>query len=284
MRKYDAAGNWSGPASSAPPAPIGAPRVAVAASGVYVAGTTSGTLPGQASTGGQDAFVRKYDFDGNVLWTRQFGTAGTDTATGIAADASGVYVAGSTRRHLPGARTSAGGSDAFVRKYDAGGTDLDPPVRHRRPGSGQRRRRRATGVYVAGFVAGTLPGETSAGGQDAFVRKYDVGGGAIWTGQFGTAATDSASGVTVGTAGLFVAGSTTGTFPGQTSAGLEDAFVAKIVDAVGNTPPSNVSLNLNSPIDRERHGDADRLFHRPRRRRHAHGGHRLGTAARRPRP
>ena len=49
--------------------------VAVGASGVYVAGTTTGTLPGQASAGGIDAFVRGYDVAGNVLWTRQLGTA-----------------------------------------------------------------------------------------------------------------------------------------------------------------------------------------------------------------
>src|SRR5206468_4832908 len=74
------------------------------------------------------------------------------------------------------------------------------------------------------------------------VRKYDTAGAVIWTGQFGTAATDSALGVNVGGAGVFVAGFTTGTFPGQTSVGLEDIFVAKIVDTFSNTAPSNVVL------------------------------------------
>ncbi|HLF85583.1 MAG TPA: hypothetical protein VI584_00715, partial [Nitrospiria bacterium] len=40
--------------------------VSVDASGVYVAGDTQGTLPGQTSSGGiDDTFVRKYDLDGN---------------------------------------------------------------------------------------------------------------------------------------------------------------------------------------------------------------------------
>jgi len=75
-------------------------------------------LPGQTSSGGVDLYVRKYDATGNVVWTRQFGTPGTDYATGVSVDASGVYVHGSTTGTLPG-QTSAGDSDVFVRKYAA---------------------------------------------------------------------------------------------------------------------------------------------------------------------
>src|SRR3989338_735964 len=39
--------------------------VSVHSSGVYVTGRTQGALPGQTSAGSQDAFVRKYDLDGN---------------------------------------------------------------------------------------------------------------------------------------------------------------------------------------------------------------------------
>lgn len=58
--------------------------VAVGASGVYVAGWTEGTLPGQVSAGGRDAFVCKYDTNGKEDWTRQFGTKAHDEATAIA--------------------------------------------------------------------------------------------------------------------------------------------------------------------------------------------------------
>src|SRR5205823_600611 len=66
------------------------------------------------------------DAGGAELWTRQFGTAVNDFPGGLAADASGVYVAGSTHGTLPG-QTSAGDEDAFVRKYDAAGTELWTP-------------------------------------------------------------------------------------------------------------------------------------------------------------
>src|SRR5262249_56504179 len=94
--------------------------VAVDASGVYVAGETEGTLPGQASAGDVDAFVRKYDAAGNELWTRQFGTGRGDEAPGVAVGGSGVYAAGHPFRTLLG-HASAGDVDAFVRKYDFAG-------------------------------------------------------------------------------------------------------------------------------------------------------------------
>jgi len=92
------------------------------ASGVYVAGTTSGALSG-SSAGASDAFVRKYDPNGNELWTRQFGTPSDDEALGIASDGTGVYVVGKTQGTFAGQPTSANG-DPFVRKYDANGNEL----------------------------------------------------------------------------------------------------------------------------------------------------------------
>src|SRR5438874_2112107 len=65
--------------------------VSVTPSGLYVAGYTVGTtLPGQPLVGDRvAAFVRKYDTDGNEVWTRQFTSTVSVQANGVAADASG---------------------------------------------------------------------------------------------------------------------------------------------------------------------------------------------------
>ena len=196
-------------------------------------GYTEGILPGQTNAGGYDAFVRKYDADGNTVWTRQFGSSATDYAYGISVDASGVYVAGYTAGTLPG-QTSAGGYDAFVRKYDADGNE----VWTRQFGSSASDQASgisadASGVYVTGYTSGALPGQTSAGGTDAFVRKYDTNGNEVWTRQFGSSASDQASGISVDASGVYVTGFTYGALPGQTYAGSSDAFVRKY-DADGN--------------------------------------------------
>jgi hypothetical protein len=223
--------------------------VAAVGSGIYVSGFTAGVLAGQAGAGEQDGFVCKYDTAGNMAWTRQFGTGSADQAAGVAVDASGVYVAGRTAGTLPGL-TGAGLSDVFVRKYDLGGTE----VWTRQFGTAAADQALGvavgpSGVYLAGSTEGTLPGQASAGFGDAFVRKYGAAGNLLWTGQFGTAATDSAAGVAVGAAGLFVAGSTTGTFPNQSSADGQDAFVARIVDSVGPAPTVTVvSVSAPTPL------------------------------------
>ena len=96
VRRYDSTGNvtWTRQFGSKDAHEDTATSVVARAGGVYVAGWTAGTLPLQTKLGDNDAFVRKYDVNGNEQWTRQFGTASSVQAFGIAADDSGVYVAG----------------------------------------------------------------------------------------------------------------------------------------------------------------------------------------------
>ena len=164
-----------------------ASSVAVDATGVYVAGFVQGPIPGEMSAGSGDAFLRKYDPEGTVVWTRQFGTPSWDAALSVVVDATSVYVAGQT--------------------------DL------------------------------TLPGETSAGGGDAFLRKYDPDGTVVWTRQFGTSGQDVAVSVAVHASAVYVAGRTDGTFPGETSAGFYDAFLAEALLAeVAGSPEDKDGL------------------------------------------
>jgi hypothetical protein len=236
VRKYDHDGTefWTRQFGTGGTTSTRSNQISGDGSTVYVAGPTSGTLPGQTSSGGSDAFVRRYEHDGTELWTRQFGSATTDWTTGIAVDGSGVYVAGVTDGTLPG-QTSSGGWDAFVRKYDYNGTELwtrqfGPASVYYSWGISVD----ASGVYVAGVTDSTLPGQTSSGGTDAFVRKYDVNGNELWTRQFGTAGYDIPWGLSVDAWGVYVAGATDGTLPGQTSSGGEDAFVRKYDRLTGN--------------------------------------------------
>jgi hypothetical protein len=227
IRKYDSDGNDVWTRQFGTSGDDQAREISVDPSGVYVTGWTRGTLQGQVSLGGIDAFVRKYDSDGNDVWTRQFGTSGNDLAGVISVDGSGVYVTGSTLGTFSG-QTSAGGHDAFVRKYDADGNE----VWTRQFGSSSHDYASgisvdASGVYVTGFTEGTIPGQTSAGRHDAFVRKYDANGTEVWTRQFGTSSYDYASGIYVNGSGVYVTGYTGGIFSDQTRAGGWDAFVRK---------------------------------------------------------
>ena len=48
--------------------------VAANADGIYAVGRTAETLPGQTSSGNDDALVARFDASGNLLWARQFGS------------------------------------------------------------------------------------------------------------------------------------------------------------------------------------------------------------------
>jgi len=171
------------------------------AGSIYVVGKTSGVLPGQTRVGGSsDAYVAKYDNDGNELWVRQFGGVGEDSALAAAVDSIGnVYVVGQSPGELPGRLFVGGVSGAFVRKYAGDGEELW----NRQFGTQVSAKANGVAVdaaghvYVAGQVDGALPGQLHAGHIDAFVRAYDSSGNELWTRQFGAEGGDFALDVAV---------------------------------------------------------------------------------------
>jgi len=62
-------------------------------------------------------------------------------------------------------------------------------------------------VYVTGHTKGALDGNTSSGGYDIFLVKYNSSGSKQWTKQFGTSSVDYARGVAVDSSGnVYVTG------------------------------------------------------------------------------
>jgi len=185
--------------------------VALDATGAYVAGDTFGSFPGATSSGGSDVFAARVGTNGDVAWVRQFGTSSFEQATGIAADGTAIYVVGTTSGALPG-QTQVGGTDAFLRRYDHDGNT----VWTRQFGTTASDTATAvgvsaTGVYVAGYTSGALPGQVQVGGFDAFIARYDANGSAGWTRQFGTPGSDAGYGIAVDVSGVYTTGTTTGT-------------------------------------------------------------------------
>jgi hypothetical protein len=97
--------------------------IAVDESGVYVTGSTNSAWPSGGfdttyNDGERDAFVAELTHSGGHTWSTYLGGIDADSASGIAADASGVYVTGCTKS--PGWTSGGfdtshnGGWDAFV--------------------------------------------------------------------------------------------------------------------------------------------------------------------------
>lgn len=196
-----------------------------------------------------DAFVAKYDPDGNLLWATQAGGEGTDHGNGIAVDplTGRCFVAGSFEGNAffgsDDLVTSIGDSDAFIIQLDP-----DGELRWVRQG-GAFGETLATSVCVDrngnGLVAGRYDSlaifeETllsSDGFYDLFLSKYDGEGDLVWA-----RATETSNAIDARAVATDQAGNAylTGYFVGSarfgdttlTNDSLSDIFVAK-VDADG---------------------------------------------------
>jgi hypothetical protein len=198
---------------------------------IFISGVTSGAIDSsQTNAGGNDAFVTKIDSSGTLVYNKQFGGAGDDSANAVAVDNAGnVFVAATVD------------GDAVVRKYADDDAD-DPPIWELNLGAlgsdGD-----ATGialdangdVYVTGYttnasLAGTIA-QAHSGGTDAFVtRIVDSGTSAAvdFTSYIGASGTDRALGIAVNNGAIYVTGETDGSIGGETLSGQVDAFVAKL--------------------------------------------------------
>lgn len=161
---------------------------------VYVAGITGGSMHGSAPIGDSDAFVVKYNSDGQRLWTRQFGSARADSVWAVTTDPAGsVYVAGHRRQ-------ADNSWDTYVTKLSSDGSELWTWE------SGIDRSDYGFDVSVDAmgnvFVGGA--GYPAPGYSDIYVTKLNAGGGAEWTKVFDVHEEDRVNDVEVDGLGNYV--------------------------------------------------------------------------------
>lgn len=231
---------------------------------IYVAGSTTTTSSVFATSGvyqstnmggtvGYDGFVAGFTLNGNRLWGTYLGGAGDDFVYGVTVDATGnVYVTGETSSTADIAtagsfQTTNSGTNGFLMKLASGGTaltwgtyfgDMESSGRSLITDAGQS-------VYVTGHAEGTKGiatanaiNPTNAGGEDAFLMRFNSNGvlkyGTYFGGtqtDFGTGfATDASgniyiSGTTSSTTGIATTGSFLSTYP---STATQSAFLIKV--------------------------------------------------------
>lgn len=206
-----------------------------------------------STIGGTDAFLAKYDENGNYLWAKSIGGSSYESASALCIDNSNnIVLAGSFREIVdfdPSAGvatyTSNGFDDVFIAKYDAngnyiwaknlGGTNGDYATNIAMQNSGN--------FYLTGYFQGvadfdpslTTNNLSSAGNNDIFIAKYDVNGNHVWASRIGSTSDDASYGIAVDISGnINVTGKFSGTVDfdpsvataNQTSAS-DDVFIAK---------------------------------------------------------
>jgi hypothetical protein len=179
---------------------------------------------GWIDVGGFDyGLLLKHSPEGDVLWSRQFGSAERHTQSyDVSADGMGnAYIVG---RYYP--QCCASSPTSYIKKYDGDGNLLWerelPPTRD---GFFNAVAANEFGnVYAAGEALGSGPGVVLA--------SFDPLGNQLWMRQFGTDQNENVSAVATDANGnAYVVGNTTGDFGGANQ-GFFDAFVTKY-DAAG---------------------------------------------------
>jgi hypothetical protein len=213
---------------------------------IYVTGDSSGTwgspvLPYSALG---DAFVAKLDPSGALLWNTFLGGAlGTDTGSGVAADAAGnVYVAGwSEGTWGSPLNPYGGGRDVFAAKLNSSGavvwsTFMGSSVQEYPSGIGLD----GSGyIYIGGYGYGTwgTPINPYNSGADIFVVKMNSSGSVVWNTFLGGTGNDSVDNATVDSSGnTYIVGLSTATWgsPVDTFPATNFAVGATKVDSSGN--------------------------------------------------
>ena len=223
VASYDSDGNQNWQTQIPTLSANNAASLSVDSSGnVYLGGNVTGVLgAGQTSSGQSDAYVTKLSSAGKIVYEQQFGTSGSDSVAATAVTSDGGLVVASTHN-----------GEAYLTKYangDATGTpewSVDVGALN----NGQLSSLAVSGnqIYLAGSSSnGSLTAggaatvaSASSGGTDAFVFNVTDNGTSATpntVSYVGTSGTDKAGALTVGSDGtVYLTGSTTGTFAGQT--------------------------------------------------------------------
>ncbi len=175
-----------------------------------------------------------YQADGqNLQWARQFASPPA-AAFSVAADSSGVYMAGITYKALPGlTKISPSGSqpDGFVRKYDPAGNELwtqEFAVVGKGGLAVNGIAVDSTGVYVAAKTGGGSRYGIGTGILGV-VYKFDPDGNLLWTNQTTISkmlTAESATGIALNGGAVYVVGLTE-------SSSSTNAYVRKLDPSTG---------------------------------------------------
>lgn len=168
--------------------------LAAYAGNVYVVGSAVGRSSGSHG----DAVVRRYDADGNLSWSRTFGTHYFDSIGSVAVGPSGVYVTGTLGYWQPCSSPRATGCSihenrpgtSFLRAYDLSGRQILNVDR-----VGGELALTSDSVYLE-FTRQ----------QAVLVRRLDLGGQTLWTRRVSDRGEEVGFVIAADDRGVFVAG------------------------------------------------------------------------------
>ena len=206
----------------------------------------TGDWEGITGKGYDDAIIVKFDYEGNVIWKKNFGGLGGDYFYAVAAVSDGVVAVGNSDHwsfgngDWEGVTGKSYVDDAIIVKYDNSG---DVVWKKNFGGS--------SGNYYFGVIAvpdgivavgnsdlysfdsGDWEDVMGKGKKDAIIVKYDNDGSVVWKKNFGGDDWDAYGSVVAVSDGIIAVGLSgensfyTGDWEGVAEKGLDDAIIVK---------------------------------------------------------
>ncbi len=236
IAKYDNSGNllWTQQFGSSSSDTISSIQTD-AQGNLFVTGLTNGNLVQAKQATTSDAFIAKYDADGNQLWIQQFGQNDIFQSFAIDVDAEGnAYITGID---VKPSETQGAIDDFWVAKYDTNGnqvwfTDGIGSIQETFDESYAITVSNDGSVYTTGWTLGDLeaPG-ANQGIYDTYISKFNNDGDLEWIRQFGTSDYEWGWGVDTDSVGnVYATGWTLGDLGGE-SAGAHDVWLTSYSSA-----------------------------------------------------
>lgn len=213
-----------------------------------IANIASGGFQNTYGGGSNDAFIVKFNSDGNRIWSSYFGGESEDQAWGVTTDLNGnVFMCGNTVSNFSISSNGfqniiSGGGDSFLVKFDSVGNRIWSTY------YGGMASEYGTcvitdisnNVYLGGYTNSTSGisslgyQNTLAGDVDAFLVKFNPSGSRVWGSYFGGVGSDSGTSLSSDGSNIYFSGFTNSTsniaqngFQNSFGGGVIDAFIAK---------------------------------------------------------
>eukprot|EP00003_Mantamonas_plastica_P003876 TRINITY_DN13042_c0_g2_i1.p1 TRINITY_DN13042_c0_g2~~TRINITY_DN13042_c0_g2_i1.p1 ORF type:complete len:1425 (+),score=395.50 TRINITY_DN13042_c0_g2_i1:2961-7235(+) len=142
---------------------------------IYVLGRTLGAL-GDANLGGYDSVLVKMNAQGAFQWSKQFGSTAQDNPFGLGIDGNDNVFALAYAATTYDGVAPIGGDDGFVTHFVANGTKVGTSVYGTTSNDRYLDIHAACNgfVYLMGYTAGSMTGNTNQGSDDLFVQTAQV--------------------------------------------------------------------------------------------------------------
>jgi len=191
---------------------------------IYVTGSIQDTN----NTTIVNIFLTKFNSEGEILWSEQWGSNQNDYGTALAIDSNNdVYLTGYTEGELSEA-TNAGGRDIFLIKFNSNGNKLwtkqfgflnDDLSNSMAIDSNDN-------IYISGFKNHDVDDQDYISGE-AFLTKFNSNGVEIWNKKLNSSLFDSGTSLVVDEENIYMLGTTFGSLDSNITLGESDIFLSK---------------------------------------------------------